>query len=32
MLIFSYPPMGDMKGVDTMQHKHDEQSKKAVVN
>jgi len=32
MLIFPYPPMGDMEGVDTMQYEHDEQSKKAVVN
>lgn len=32
MLIFPYPPMGDMEGVDTMQHEHDEQSKKTVVN
>ena len=28
MLIFSYPPKGDMKGTNKMQHKHDEQSKK----
>lgn len=32
MLLFSYPPKGDMKGANKMQHKHDEQSKKAVVN
>ena len=32
MLLFSYPPKGDMKGANKMQHKHDERSKKAVVN
>ena len=32
MLLFSYPHKGDMKGANKMQHKHDEQSKKAVVN
>lgn len=32
MLLFSYPPKGDVRGANKMQHKHDEQSKKAVVN